>query len=62
MKNMNDHYVRDEADDWLEYRIGQQQRHRFLTNSRNYKTMRRSCNNAFSGMTKLVNTQIFVLE
>ena len=22
MKNMNDHYVRDEADDWLEYRIG----------------------------------------
>ena len=33
-KNMNDHDVRDEVDDWQEYLIGQQQRHRFLTNSR----------------------------
>ena len=31
---MNDHDVRDEVDDWPEYLIGQQQRHRFLTNSR----------------------------
>ena len=32
IKNMNDHYVRDEVDDWPEYLIaGQQQRHRFLT-------------------------------
>ena len=33
-KNMNDHDVIDEVDDWPEYLIGQQQRHRFLTNSR----------------------------
>ena len=31
---MNDHDVRDEVDDWPEYLIGQQQWHRFLTNSR----------------------------
>ena len=53
---MNDHDVIDEVDDWPEYLIGQQQRHRFLTNSRKLKTTRRRFHNAFPGMAKIKHT------